>query len=87
MRVSGWGGAHAALFWAFRRDCAGVRMSFSTLFDRLSCLGEVSLSISRAMPLSIEPLLRSCWLGGEAELELFGTPGRLSLAPMVVSKA
>lgn len=86
MRVSGWGGAHAALFWAFLRDCAGVRASFSTLFERLSCLDEVSLSISRAMPLSIAPPLRNWWLGGEAELELFGTPGRLSLAPMVASK-
>jgi hypothetical protein len=50
--------AYAALFCAFRLDCAGVRTSLSTLFDlRSSCPRRaVSLSRSRTIPLSKESL-------------------------------
>jgi hypothetical protein len=50
--------AYAALFWAFRLDCAGVRISLSTLFDlRSSCPRRAaSPSRSRTIPLSRESL-------------------------------
>jgi hypothetical protein len=50
--------AYAALFWAFRLDCAGVSNSLSTLFDlRSSCpRRDVSPSRSRTIPLSNESL-------------------------------
>jgi hypothetical protein len=49
---------YAALFWAFRLDCAGVRISLSTLFDlRSSCPRRaVSPSRSKTIPLSKESL-------------------------------
>ena len=50
--------SYAALFCAFRLDCAGVRSSLSTLFDlRSSCPRRaVSLSRSSTIPLSKESL-------------------------------
>lgn len=60
---------YAARFCAFLRDCAGVRLSFSSLLpllpDRCSC----SLSKSNAIPLSTEPLgkIDSDCDGGDAE--------------------
>jgi hypothetical protein len=64
---------YAALFWAFRRDCAGVNSSLSTLFDlRSSCPRRaVSPSRSRIIPLSMElsPPLDSR-VEEEIELEL-----------------
>lgn len=57
-KVTGSGLAYAALFWAFRLDCAGVSNSLSTLFDlRSSCpRRDVSPSRSRIIPLSNESL-------------------------------
>lgn len=66
--------AYAALFWAFRLDCAGARSSLSTLFDlRSSCPKRaVSLSRSRTIPLSKESLPPpGRRFAEEVELELF----------------
>jgi hypothetical protein len=78
---------HAALFCAFRLDCAGVKSSLSTLFDRLSCPASAS-SKSRAMPPSKESLGSSerCCAIGDDELELFASPGALPFVPVDVSK-
>jgi hypothetical protein len=64
-------GAYAALFWAFRLDCAGVKISLSTLFDlRSSCPRRaVSLSRSRTIPESLPPPLDRRF-DEEVELEL-----------------
>jgi hypothetical protein len=78
---------HAALFCAFRLDCAGVKSSLSTLFDRLSCPASAS-SKSRAMPPSKDSLGISerCCAIGDDELELFARPDALPFAPADVSK-
>jgi hypothetical protein len=59
--------SYAALFCAFLLDCAGVKLSFSSLLLLLPC--GIS-SISRANPLSTELLgnIDSCCEGGEAEV-------------------
>lgn len=66
---------YAALFCAFRRDCAGVKSSLSTLFDLLSCPG-IPSSRSRARPFSKESPGNSemCCAMGDAELELCAAP-------------
>jgi hypothetical protein len=78
---------HAALFCAFRLDCAGVKSSLSTLFDLLSCPASAS-SKSRAMPPSKDSLGSSerCCAMGDDELELFANPDALPFAPADVSK-
>ena len=79
---------YAALFCAFRRDCAGVRSSLSTLFDLLSCPSIPSLSRSSVMPFSKESLGNSelCCAIGDAELELCAAPGALPPELTDVSK-
>ena len=78
---------YAALFCAFRRDCAGVKSSLSTLFDLLSCPG-IPSSRSRAMPFSKESLGSSemCCAMGDAELELCAAPEALPPDPTDASK-
>ena len=58
---------YAARFCAFLLDCAGVKLSFSSLLLLLPC--GIS-SMSSAIPLSIEPFgsMDSCCAGGDAEV-------------------
>lgn len=78
---------YAALFCAFRRDCAGVNGSLSTLSDLLSCPG-IPSSKSRARPFSKESLGSSemCCAMGDAELELCAAPEALRPDPTDASK-
>jgi hypothetical protein len=56
---------YAARFCAFLLDCAGVKLSFSSLLLLLPC---GTSSMSRAIPLSTEWSIETCCAGGEAEV-------------------
>jgi hypothetical protein len=72
-KVTGSGLAYAALFWAFRLDCAGVSNSLSTLFDlRSSCpRRDVSPSRSRRIDEEVVELELSCLMMA-GEMLFFG---------------